>query len=282
MTVTFNELYNSRSADGSSLKIIYLATGDTSTWNIRDAYLLDGTNFPEVNGPFYRNDEKLSIEQIDGLTAHFKVTAVWEAPTRKKENEKRQARENGDSHWEISTTSQVVRVANAKASQLKTAEADPFADTDDTAIGYSSATNEVEGTDRLASVTEFRLSFYKPANLVTATFRETVENLVNCTNDDEFLEYGIGELLLTEARFSSDAENFTNIRCDYTFLVERQRTETLEVLGDVTIPPHYYLDIQWEPYEDPGPPIRDRRRPKTVKRHRLYDGGTFAPLIATS
>ena len=79
-----------------------------------------------------------------------------------------------------------------------------------------------------------------------------------------------------------DAENYANVRCDYTFLVERQRTETLEVLGSVTIPPHYYLDIQWEAYEEVGPPKRPRRRPLTAKLHRLYDGGDFTPLTATS
>lgn len=285
MTVEFHELWTSRAADGKSVTVKFLAMGEESTFPIREAVFADFTTFPEVNGAFYRNDEQLSIDQVDGLLDHFIVSVTWEAPTRKSEKEKRQAREPGDSHWKLATTTQPVRIANAKATQIKTTAGGAFATTTDTAIGYSSATNEVEGTDVLASETRLELSFYKPAALVTDAFRTTVENLTNPpkTNDDVFLGYAVGELLIVEATFSSDAANFTNVRCDYAFLVDRERTETLEVLGDVTIPPHYQLDIQWELFKDEAlTPPRERRRPKSVKKHRVYDGGTFAPLTATS
>ena len=106
MTVEFHELWNSRSADGKSVTVKYLSQGEESTATIREAVFADFVTFPAVNGAFYRNDESLSIDQIDGLIDHFIVSVTWEAPTRKKESEKRQAREDGDSHWEISTTSQ--------------------------------------------------------------------------------------------------------------------------------------------------------------------------------
>lgn len=283
MAVEFNEFYTSRSADDQSVTVGFLATGAISTFDVRAAILADPVNFPEINGGLYINRSKTKIDQIEGLEDHFRVSATWENPTRQKEKEKREQREVGDQHWELATTSVAVHKTNSRSAKLKENAEATFEDTEDNVIGYSPETNEVIGADFLASVSELRLSVYLPTASVDLDFVRDVQALNNHTNDGAFLGFDVGTLLLTESRFSNDAQNFNNVRADYTFLIEKAITQVLEVLGSVTIPPHYHLDVQYETYTDEAvDPPRERKRPVSAKLHRIYDGGGFSILTATS
>jgi hypothetical protein len=246
--VAVAELQNKRRKTGKQIEREFKVSGYTDDDAARAA-LLASSELPATIGDYKRQDADCGVEEMGpGL---WLGTGVWRIP------------DGGGGPEEPAINSFTVSVdisgQSQKITQALTHVADyaPAGKVARLFYGAIGVTPEgIEGADILVPQMSFTLNYKADASLITDEYiRDTIPAVVGCQNDDEFLGYDAGELLLTRVsgtkRYDSEDELWV-WELSFGFSVSRNAEDlTIEsVDGPIVIEDKRGWDYVWVRYEE--------------------------------